>query len=187
MRRQDAPLLLSALAITLAACPANDLEKARALEREGKIAEAGELYVDLAKKDPANLAAWDGAVDLYCKKHVHVGQCMSVLDLELDRLGTLERHHDALSEVLELRARARIEQGIIDAAMSDLERAEKAGPRRSTVQSAKARALVAVGKMDDARAALKKARELDPKNEELLEIEKMLPGDGPAEDFGGTP
>jgi tetratricopeptide (TPR) repeat protein len=171
----------------LSACPSNDIEKARALEREGKIEEAGELYLDLAKKDPANLAAWDGAVELYCRKHVHVGQCMGVLDLELDRLGNLERHHDALSEVLELRARARIEQGIIDAAIADLERAEKAAPKRSTVYSARARAFVHLGKMDEARVQLERAKELDPQNEEIAEVWKLLPVPGEGrDDFGGN-
>jgi tetratricopeptide (TPR) repeat protein len=182
---RQAVLALAASSIILAACPANDLEKARALEREGRISEAGELYVDLAKKDPANLGAWDGAVELYCRKHVNVGECISVLDLELDRLGNLERHHDALSEVLELRARARIEQGVIDAALTDLERAEKAGAKRSTVYSAKARAMVHLGRMDDARLALDRAKELDPKNEEIDELLKLLPVKTPEDGFGG--
>lgn len=172
------------LAAFFCGCTENDVEKARALERDGKIEEAGELYLDAAKKDPANLAAWDGAVELYCRKHVHVGKCMGVLDLELDRLGNLERHHDALSEVLELRARARIEQGIVDAAVADLDRAEKAAPKRSTVFSARARAYVHLGRMDDARAQLERARELDPHNEEINEVVKLLPAKE-TEGFGG--
>jgi tetratricopeptide (TPR) repeat protein len=173
-------------AFSLAGCPANDIAHARELEHDGKIAEAGELYVAIAKKDPANLAAWDGAVALYCTKQVDVGECMGVLDLELQLLGNLTRHHDALSEVLELRARARIEQGLLDAALADLERAERAGAKRSTVYSAKARVLVTAGRMDDARAALERAKELDPKNGEIDELAKLLPPkNNEREGFGG--
>jgi tetratricopeptide (TPR) repeat protein len=134
------------------------------------------MYLDIAKADPANLAAWDAAIELWCRKSTNVGECMGVLDLELKLLGNVELHKEALSEVLELRARARTEQGLIDAALADLDRAERALRTRSTVFSARARALLKASRRDEALEALKHARELDPKNEEVDELSKVLSG-----------
>lgn len=180
---------LAALVLTLpalAGCPDRPLDRGAELEAKGQLTEAGELYVELVKLDPANLPAWDRAVELWCKKKVDVGQCMNVLDLELDKLGNLARHHDALAEVLELRARARIEQGIVDAALSDLDRAERASPKRATLYTARARALIHVGRRADAVTALKRARDLEPTNAEIEELLKLLPEDAPDDGFGGT-
>lgn len=161
-------------AALLAGCPDRPLDRARALEEKGDLREAGELYVDAAKADPANLAAWDAAIELWCRKSFNVGECMGVLDLELKLLGNVERHKEALSEVLELRARARSEQGLIDAALSDLDRAQRAMPNRSTVYSARARALLKQGLREEALTALKRARELDRKNAEVDELAKAI-------------
>lgn len=187
MKRRIA--LLLGVQTTLLGCPDDTLDRARALEREGRIREAGELYQHIAKKDPANLAAWDGAVELWCRAHVDVGACMGVLDLELDLLGNVERHRDALSEVLELRGRARAESGMAQAALTDLLRAEKAGPNRASVFAAKARVLMMLGQTDAAHDALDVAKRLDPNNAEAdalyLELPKK-PGEAPSDaEFGG--
>jgi tetratricopeptide (TPR) repeat protein len=174
------------------ACPSRDLDRARELEAEGHLREAGEAYVDIAKKDPANLAAWDAAIELWCKKSTNVGECMSVLDLELDRLGNLDRHKSALSEVLELRARARLEQGLTEAALADLDRAERAMPNRSTVFTARARALLKQSDKDAVVEALKRAKELDAANPEIEDILREMNAPKPirapsGEGFGGSP
>ncbi len=160
------------------------MNKAKELEQLGQLKEAADRYWSIAKDDPANLGAWDGAVRIWCKLDINVGRCMEVLELELDVLGNLQRHQDALSEVLELRARARMEQGLANAALSDLVRSEKAAPERASVLIAKARALVMLGRRKDAIAALDRARKLEPKNVELQEVTRMLPQE---EGFGGTP
>lgn len=175
--------MLCGLAMTLAGCPDDSLDRARALEAEGRIDEAGELYQHIAKKDPANLGAWDGAVELWCRRHVNVGACMGVLDLELDLLGNVDRHRDALSEVLEMRARARAESGMAQAALTDLERAEKAGPERPSVFAAKARVLMMLGRTDEAHDALDVAKRLDPNHAEADALYKELPKKEPG--FGG--
>ncbi len=173
MRRRIGLFLL--VQTTLSGCPDDTLDRARALQKEGRIQEAGDLYTYLAKKDPANLAAWDGAVQLWCREHVDVGACMSVLDLELDLLVNVERHRDALSEVLELRARARAESGMAQAALTDLERAEKAGPNRPSVHTAKARVLMMLGRTDAAHDALDTAKRLDPNHAEADALYQELP------------
>lgn len=180
MRRAFAPFLVTVAAIS--GCPDDTLDRARTLEAEGRFQEAGDLYVYLAKKDPANLGAWDGAVELWCTKQVNVGECMGVLDLELEILGNLQRHHDALSEVLERRARARIEAGMAKAALPDLDRAQKAAPERASVYCARARALIALGSAVEARAALDHAKKLDPQNTEADELYAELPSEA---GFGG--
>jgi tetratricopeptide (TPR) repeat protein len=177
--RPAAPLALFAF---LTACPSHELGRARDLEAAGKLEEAGKLYVEIAKRDPANLGAWDGAVEVFCRKLGNVGECMSVLDLELDQLGKLDRHKSALAEVLEQRARVRTEQGLVDAALADLERAERAGPPRSSLYAARARALIHLGQREPALQALERARELDPKNAEVDELVAQLPEE---ETFGG--
>lgn len=176
----------------LTACPARALDEARALEAEGHLQEAGERYVAIAREDPANLAAWNRAVDLWCRKSTNVGECMSVLDLELHVLGNVDRHKEALAEVLEARARARLQQGLVDAALDDLSRAERAMPKRASVYTARARALAARRDRDEAIAALHRARELDPQNPEIAEILAQLdaaaqpPPSSPDEGFGGA-
>jgi tetratricopeptide (TPR) repeat protein len=176
---------LSLLALALAGCPDRPIDRAHALEREGKLEEAARLYVAIVKEDAANLEAWDQAIDLWCRKIVHVGQCISVLDLELDRLGNLTRHKDALAEVLEKRARARLEQGLIDPALEDLTRARKASPLRSSLYVAEARAFGMRGQRKEAVEALEQAKALDPKNQEADELAASLPGEDD-EPFGGS-
>ncbi|MBK6684037.1 MAG: tetratricopeptide repeat protein [Deltaproteobacteria bacterium] len=176
----------AALFLCLTACPDRPLEEGQRLEAAGRFDEAGEVYLTTAKDDPANLAAWDAAVDLWCRRQINVGQCMIVLDVELQLLGTLDRHQDALAEVLELRARARLEQGMTDAAWSDLVRAEKAAPKKASVLVAMARVKVALGQSAEAEALLDRAKRLDPKQAEADELLKSLPKTPPPEEnFGG--
>lgn len=169
-------LALPLAAVFLAGCPDRRMDRARALAAEGRLEEAGELYFDLAKDDPANLAAWDGALDIWCREKLNVGQCMEILDLELQILGTLQRHKDVLSEVLELRARARIESGLLEAALADLARAENASPARASVFTAKGKALAGLGRSQEALEALTTAKRLDPESAEADELLKALPG-----------
>ena len=163
------------LALLLAGCPAREMNKAKALEDEGRLPEAADAYQRIARREPANLAAWDRAIELWCNRLVHVGNCMGVLDLELELLGTVNRHHEALSEVLELRARARLEQGLVEPALTDLERAEKAAPGRASVHVARAKAYVMVGQRAAAEDEIRRARELDSGNDEADEIIAELP------------
>lgn len=172
------------LLLLLYACPAHPFADAEALERAGDLEGAAQHYVRLAKADPANLAAWDRAIELQCKKRIDVGACIGILDLELDLIGSLARHHDALGEVLERRARARLEQGMAEAALGDLDRAERAAPLRSSIQVVKAKAYASLGKAREARQALEAARRLEPGNEEANAFFADLPPD-PEEEFGG--
>ncbi|MCB9654752.1 MAG: tetratricopeptide repeat protein [Deltaproteobacteria bacterium] len=165
----------AAASTLLAGCPSSDVHRARSLETAGKLEEAAALYLAAAKADPANLAAWDGAVETSCRKSTHVGACLNVLDLELNTIGTLERHQDALGEVLEARARARLEQGLVEAALDDLDRAEKAAPNRASVHVVRARAAMMRGDREGAIASITRARTLDPASEEANEVLKALP------------
>lgn len=172
------------LAALLLGCPTDPLAEAKALEAAGELKAAARAYVRVAKADPANLAAWDRAIDIQCRRRIDVGACMGILDLELDRLGSLKRHHDALSEVLERRARARLEQGLAKAALEDLVRAKKAAPGRASVLVVEAKALATLGRADEAHRTLLKARSLDPSNEEASALFAELPK--PSEErFGG--
>ncbi len=170
------------LAFLLAACPERPLDQAHRLAGEGRWEAAGEAYLAVAKADPASLGAWDGAVEAWCQRLANVGQCLSVLDLELDLLGNLNRHADALAEALERRARARLEQGLAQPALDDLARAEMAAPERASVLVAKARALIALGKSQAAKEALHQAKKLDPRNAEADQLWPELPDE---EHFGG--
>ncbi len=172
------------LSLLLCACPSHSINKAKELEQLGQLKEAADRYWAIVKDDPANLGAWDGAVRIWCRLDINVGRCMETLELELDILGNLQRHQDALSEVLELRARARMDQGMANAALSDLVRSEKAAPERASVLIAKARALVMLGRRKDAALYGRRATELEPKNVELDEVTRMLPQE---EGFGGAP
>lgn len=167
-------------------CTATPIEVADALARDGKKVEALAAFKAIAKKDPAHLAAWDRAVALACRELVDVGECLGVLDLELELLGKLDRHHDALGEVLERRARARVEQGLLDAALDDLARAERAAPERAGVFVVRALALVARGERAAAKVALERAAVLDPQAPGLsaaaARVEGMAADDAP---FGG--
>lgn len=165
-------------------CPSNPLGRAQAFEQAGDLQSAARTYVAVAKADPANLAAWDRAIDIQCKQRIDVGACMGILDLELDLLGNLSRHHDALAEVLEMRARERLKQGFLDAALSDLERATKASPNRASLYVVQAKALSAQGKASEARSVLMRARALDPSNAEASALFAELPSP-PEDDFGG--
>lgn len=168
------------------ACTQTPIEAAHALARDGKKVEALAAFKAIAKKDPAHLAAWDRAVALACRELVDVGECLGVLDLELELLGKLDRHHDALGEVLERRARARVEQGLLDAALDDLARAERAAPERAGVFVVRALALVARGERAAAKVALERAAVLDPQAPGLsaaaARVEGMAADDAP---FGG--
>lgn len=190
-RRVRVFVLLPALTLTvplLLACEAKPIEVAEALARSGKHAEAVRAFKEIAKRDPAHLAAWDRAVAIACREQVDVGECLGVLDLELELLGKLDRHHDALAEVLERRARARIDQGMLDAALDDLARAEKAAPDRAGVFVARAIALVARGDRAGAKDALALAARIDPRAPGLAAVTARVEGttdeDAP---FGGAP
>ncbi|MEM7679354.1 MAG: hypothetical protein AAF449_25555 [Myxococcota bacterium] len=177
-----------ALSLAMAGCPDTRLAEARRLAGAGHTDKAGAAFVALAKADPANLGAWDGAVQLWCNDQVNVGECMSVLDLELQLLGDLQRHRDVLSEVLERRARERLTQGMVDAALSDLDRAAKAAPERATVYTARARAFMMLGRTEAIRRALKKAKKLEPRLSEIDELYRQIPGVNTAtisDQFGG--
>ena len=179
--------VLLILSFALTGCPDRQLDDARALIEAGRYEEAGEAFVALAKADPANLGAWDGAVRLWCRDQVNVGRCISVLDLELQLLGTLQRHRDALAEVLERRARARLEQGLVEPALDDLERAIKAAPERPSVHVAQARAYMMKGEADAMLKALDLAKKLDPRQVEADELYQLVPTASVADDegFGG--
>jgi tetratricopeptide (TPR) repeat protein len=170
--------------LLLFACRANPLAEAEALEEAGHLEAAAAHYVSAAKADPANLAAWDRAIELQCRRRIDVGACIGILDLELDLLGSLQRHHDALGEVLERRARARLEQGMAAAALEDLARAERAMPLEASIHVVKAKALASLGRAAEARAALLEARRLEPDNAEANALFAELPAD-PEDRFGG--
>lgn len=189
MRLRIWSLLTSA--VLLAGCPSDPLADARAKAAAGEHAAAGAAFFEAAKADPANLAAWDGAVTNYCGRTPNVGDCMTVLDTELQVLGTLQRHQDALSEVLERRGRARIESGIVEAGLADLARAEKAAPERASVLVARAKGLVMLGRSKEAQAALHRAKRLQPDVPGADEVFRMIPKaptatvTAPEETFGG--
>lgn len=169
------------------------MEDAKALSAAGKHQEAGELFFAIAKSDPANIGAWDGAIASFCQREARVGRCMDVLDLELQVLGNLERHKDALGQALEIRARARLEQGLTDAALSDLERSARAAPGRAVTLILRARAHLMKGEHEAALQTLYKAKKIDPNNNEADEVFQMIPreveGSAPAveDSFGGAP
>jgi tetratricopeptide (TPR) repeat protein len=189
-RRIVAPLTAAALT-GLAACPARPLASAREARAEGRLEAAGDAYLAAARRDPALLGAWDGAVDVWCRERVHIARCLGVLDLELELLGTVARHRDALSVALESRARARIEAGLAEAALADLERAAKAAPERGRVHVAKARALIMLGRREAALEALATARRLEPGLPEADEVADLVPApparvDDDEPGFGGV-
>ena len=78
-----AGLLLGGL---LSGCPERPLDRARRLEAAGQSKEAAQAYQQVAKADPANLAAWDKAVELLCAQGTAVNDCMGILDLERELL-----------------------------------------------------------------------------------------------------
>ena len=177
-------ILLAATAIS--ACPHRALDDVRALAAAGQKKEAAALALATAKADPANLAAWDAAVDLWCNQLVVVGECLNVLDLELDLLGNVQRHKDALSDVLVRRARARLADGLPKAALMDLDRAAKAGPKRAGVHIARAEVYASLGERSRAVQALERARKIDPNHHGIDHAAKLIP-EAPAdgEAFGG--
>ncbi len=184
---------LAGLLATLG-CPDRRLADARALVEAGRYEEAGDAFVRLAKTDPANLGAWDGAVQLWCRDQVNVGRCMTVLDLELQLLGSLQRHRDALSEVLERRGRARLEKGLVEAALKDFDRAVSAAPERPSVHTARARVFMMRGETNAMLEALDRAKKLAPKHVEADELYQLVPTDasdastqdGVNDGFGGA-
>lgn len=150
---------------------------------------AGERFLAIAKADPAHLAAWDGAVDAWCRQSLNVDRCLKVLDLELDRLGSIARHHDALAVSLEGRASARLDAGFVDAALEDLSRAARAAPDRPEVPLVQARAHAMRGDREAAVRALERAAKLSPHHPGLAPTRALLPtAPQPAETepgFGG--
>lgn len=182
---------LIALPALLLGCPSSQMDDARALAANGQHEAAGDAFLRIARADPANLGAWDGAIEAFCEEEIRVGRCMEVLDLELDLLGTVERHRDALSEALEGRARARLAKGLVDAALEDLARAERAAPNRPDVLVTRARALVAKGDREGALEALYRAKKIDPDHAEADEVFGLVPkaptpaAPAPDDRFGG--
>ena len=170
------------IAIHMLGCPEKPIDEARRLEKKGELGKAAEAYVAAAKADRANLSAWDGAVRIWCKELARIDKCLEVLDLELQTLGKLTRHHDYLSVALESRAKQRMQQGLIKSALMDLKRAAKAGPLRASVYVEQARAYSALGIRHLAEQALAKARKLDPKNKAADQVAEQLPSE---EGFGG--
>ena len=167
----------------LCGCPERPLAAAEAHLAAGDPKAAGAAFVDAAKRDPANLAAWDGAIDAHCVRRVDVGDCLNVLDLELQILGDLQRHRDVLSEVLERRARERLTAGMADAALADLARAEKAAPNRAVIHAIRARVYLSLGRRAEALESIRRAKTIDPRLEETDRIISELPP--PDEAFGG--
>lgn len=188
MRRTG--LAARAVLLGLSACPEAPLKEAQKALDEGRLEAAGEAFLREARRDPAHLAAWDGAVDVWCVRRAHVARCLEVLDLELDLLGSIARHHDALSVSLEARARARMLSGLPQAALADLERARSAAPERGSVAVAQARALAMLGRREEALEALDQARSLSPQDPEIDEVLGLLPGPrsvvGNEAGFGGV-
>lgn len=182
MARARHPLGLSLSLAALFACPGAPIDEARRLETAGERAAAAERYQAVARADPANLAAWDAAVRLWCRELARIDRCVGLLELELELLGDLARHREALGEALEARGRRRLEAGLVDAAIGDLERAEKAAPRRASVHAAFARVAITRGDREAALQALDRARRLDPKLDELETLTEALPTE---EGFGG--
>lgn len=181
MRRTATMIMAS---VVLAGCPDDPLAEPRALEQRGATEAAGEAYLEAAKADPALLAAWDGAIRIFCQERADVGRCLAALDFELDLLGEVDRHADALAEALESRARARLEQGLVEPARSDLERAEKVAPQRASLHAAFARIHLALGERSQARARLRRARSLDPN---LAELETLWALAHPPESASDVP
>ncbi len=148
---------------------------------------AAEAYRMAAKRDPANLAAWDGAVRLFCEELARVGECLSTLDLELDLIGNVVRHTAAYASALEQRARARLETGMAAEAQSDVERAMKVTPNRASLYVVRARAHLARGDKEKAEKDLTRARQLDPTQAEANELIEVLNAAPEPEDrFGGN-
>lgn len=188
MRRGMAPNVSLGLALAsltaLFGCPDDPLGEARRLESQGELAEAAEAFRRAAKRDPANLAAWDGAVRLYCETLARVGECLSTLDLELDLIGNVVRHTAAYATALEQRARARLESGMPAEAEADIERALRVTPERASLFVVRARARLARGERAEAEKDLARARQLDPGLAEANEVVRALHED--AESFGGA-
>lgn len=185
MKRSFA-LILTVLAT--GACAERTTGEAAALHQAGKVREAAVAYRAAAKADPANLAAWDGAIELFCRELADVGECLSTLDLELDLIGKLDRHRDVLGEVLERRARARLDQGLVEAALSDVERGLRAAPDRPGLHVARARAYLATGDLQRATDAVTIARKVAPADGEVLRlVDELFPDpEGKDAPFGGA-
>lgn len=176
--------LLLSFTAALIACPDRGLDRAEQALAAGRFDEAGEAYLNLARRDPAMLAAWDGAIQVWCVKQVRIGRCLEVLDLEIQKLGVVARHQKVLTRALASRAEARLRQGLFEAAASDLDRAENAGPPDAWVLRLRAEIWMAKGDPVKARAALKDAAELEPDHPDLRRLLDALPED---EGFGAQP
>lgn len=171
------------MSTAIAGCPSDPLAEARGLEARGERVEAAESFRRAAKRDPANLAAWDGAVRLYCEELARVGECLSTLDLELDLIGNVVRHTAAYASALEQRARARLESGMPAEAEADIERALRVTPERASLYVVRARARLARGERAAAEKDLARARQLDPAETEADEVVEILRAE--PEGFGG--
>lgn len=163
-------------------CPDAPLSAATQAEAAGQTDRAAELYLAQAKRDPANLKAWDGAVRIRCTQQARIGACLSVLDLELKLLGAVDRHAQALSATLEQRAQQRLEAGLLDPALSDLDRAQRISPQRAAPWVLRARVYMARGQRAEALKAILQARSLDPNNPDATALMAQLPSEAP---FGG--
>jgi len=170
------------IALLLTACPDPEW-KALAAREKNDPEGAAARWVEIAKADRANLAAWDAAVRLWCRELARVDRCVEVLELELDLLGSLQRHQEELSVALEARARDRLKIGLVKSALMDLERARLAGPKRASVLTANAKAYALIGERSLALEQLAKARLLEPDHPEIEEVVRALPDE---EGFGGA-
>lgn len=165
--------LLAAAWTLLIACPSDPLAKARKLEAEGERAAATSAYLAQARRDPANLHAWDRAAALACNDG-GVARCLQVLDLELELLGKVERHADLLAQALERRGRARLEQGLVESALEDLTRSQEVGPDRASVFAAQAKAYLMLGRRVEARERLSQVELRDPELAELRALRALM-------------
>lgn len=165
---------------TLWGCPDDPLAEARKLERDRQLAEAAAAYLEVARADPAHLAAWDAAARIHCRERRSISDCLQLLDLELELLGQVERHGALLAEALEARGRARLKQGMVHAALEDLTRSQEVAPDRASIFLAQARAYLMQGRQVEAEERIRQARRREPGHPELDELESMIrPTDSP--------
>lgn len=163
-----------ASSLLIAACARGDLDAARRLEAEGRLRAAGAAFQRLAESDPANLAAWDGAVRIWCRRLAAVGRCAAVLGEERARIGRVERHEAALFDALVGRAHARIDAGLIAAAADDIARAEKMRMASPRLVAAKARLALRTNAPDQARNHLQAGLNRWPDAPELQAVAQTL-------------
>lgn len=149
-------------AVALGACTARPLDEARRLEAKGELRAAALAARAAAGHDAANMPAWDLATDLFCRRLGDVGECLATLEVELDKLGRLDRHALLLADALAGRARARLAIGLVEVAGQDLERAERFTVDHPPLLVARALWHRARGDERAARAALEQVLKLEP-------------------------